>query len=40
MRLKKIAATPMNDYRLAPKDQSNRRSHLPGYHPVMKLTIQ
>jgi hypothetical protein len=27
----------------APKDQSNRRSHLPGYaaweiHPVMKLT--
>jgi hypothetical protein len=29
----------------APKDQSNRRSHLPGYaaweiHPVMKLTVQ
>jgi hypothetical protein len=29
----------------APKDQSNRRSHLPGYaafeiHPVMKLTGQ
>jgi hypothetical protein len=28
----------------APKDQSNRRSHLPGYaaweiHPVMKLTV-
>ncbi len=29
----------------APKDQSNRRSHLPGYtaweiHPVMKLEVQ
>jgi hypothetical protein len=29
----------------APKDQSNRRSHLPEYaaweiHPVMKLTVQ
>jgi N-acetylglucosamine kinase-like BadF-type ATPase len=29
----------------APKDQSNRRSHLPGYaaweiHPVMKVTVQ
>jgi hypothetical protein len=29
----------------APKDQSNRRSHLPGYaafeiHPVMKVEVQ
>jgi hypothetical protein len=33
------------DVGYAPKDQSNRRSHLPGYaafeiHPVMKLTVQ
>ena len=40
-----VTGKPYWDVGHAPKDQSNRRSHLPGYaaweiHPVMKLTVQ
>jgi hypothetical protein len=43
MRMESSSYSKLTAY--APKDQSNRRSHLPGYaaweiHPVMKLTVQ